>query len=291
MATLAEPLALDAAPAPRRRLAFRHPLSRRINHWVNVVTVIILLMTGLNIFNAHPALYWGVFGSELDTPVLAMRGESGKGTLHIGSHTINTTGVLGWSDGHAMGFPGWATIPSYRDLAAARNWHLFLAWVLILNGLAYYLFGLRNRHLKTDILPNARDLAPSNVAHDVVDHVKFKFPKGRDSNRYHVLQKIAYSSLAFIFLPGMIITGLCLSPGASAVLPGIVDLLGGRQSARTLHFVFMSLTAGFIFVHVALVLLAGFLNQMRAMITGWWAFDDDGVDSGQPTTLARRIEG
>ena len=291
MATLADPTSFDAMPASTRRLAFRHPLSRRINHWVNVVTVIVLLMTGLNIFNAHPALYWGQYGSEHDTPVLAMRGADGKGTLHLGSRTLNTTGVLGWSGGQATGFPGWATIPSYRDLSAARNWHLFLAWVLILNGLAYYLFGLRNRHLTTDILPNARDLAPKNIAHDVTDHIKFKFPKGRDSNRYHVLQKIAYASLALIFLPGMVITGLSLSPGADAVLPGIVDLLGGRQSARTLHFVFMTLTVGFIFVHVALVLVAGVFNQLRAMITGWWAFDDDGVDPGQPSTLARRIKG
>ncbi len=278
-----------APPISRRRLAYRHPLSRRINHWVNVIAVIMLLMTGLNIFNAHPALYWGQYGSEFDKPVLALRGESGKGVTHIGSHTIDTTGVLGWSGGENRGFPAWATIPGFRDLAAARNWHLFLAWVLILNGIAYFLFGLWNQHLRKDILPNRHDLAPSNIAHDITEHVKFKFPTGRDSNRYHVLQKFAYASLALVFLPGMVITGLSLSPGADAVFPGIVDLLGGRQSARTLHFVFMALTVGFIVVHVSLVLLAGFLNQMRSMITGWWAFDDDEVDPGIPTTLARKI--
>jgi len=290
MATIADATFAEPLPA-RRKLAYRHPLSRRINHWMNVITVLLLLGTGLNIFNAHPALYWGLYGSEHDTPVLAMTGQDGKGTLKIGSHSLNTTGLFGWSGGQARGFPGWATVPSFRDLAAARNWHLFLAWVLILNGLTYYLFGLWNRHLRTDILPSAADLSPGNLVHDLADHAKLKFPKGRDSNRYHILQKLAYASLAFVFLPGMVITGLSLSPGADAVLPGIVDLLGGRQSARTLHFVFMSLTVGFIVVHVLAVLLAGFANQMRSMITGWWAFDDDGVDPGVPTTLAARIEG
>lgn len=295
MATLAEPLPADIAvhtapDASPRRLAYRHPLSRRINHWINVVTVILLLMSGLNILEAHPALYWGKYGADADHPALAVMGANDKGTLTVGHHKFDTTGLLGWSGGEERVFPDLWTLPHQRDLAAARNWHLFLGWVLILNGLAYFGFSLFNRHLQRDILPNARDLAPANIAHDIRDHVRFKFPKGRDSNRYHVLQKLAYASLALVFLPGMVITGLSLSPGADAVFPGIVDLLGGRQPARTLHFIFMGLTVGFIVVHVALVLLAGFFKQIRAMITGWWAFDDDGVDPGQPTTLAGRIE-
>ncbi len=280
-----------AADASMRPLAYRHPLSRRINHWINAAVVILLLMTGLQIFNAHPALYWGKYGSEFDKPLIMMAGNNGKGQLHVGSHVVNTTGVLGWSAGGERGFPAWATIPGEQNLAAGRNWHFFLAWVLIVNGLAYYLFGLRNRHLRTDILPNAADLAPKNLAHDIGQHARLRFPKGRDSNRYHILQKLAYAALAFVFLPGMILTGLSMSPGADAVWPGIVDLLGGRHSARTLHFVFMTLTVGFIVVHVLAVLLAGFLNQMRAMITGWWAFDDTGEEPAPAaTTLAARIE-
>lgn len=291
MATIAETMPRNDAAAPGgRRLAYRHPLSRRVGHWVNVVAVMLLLMTGLNIFNAHSSLYWGKYGADADTPVLAMKGDHGHGTLTIGHHTLDTTGVLGWSGGEERGFPAWATMPSFRDLAAARNWHLFLAWVLILNGLAYYGLGVWNRHLRTDIVPNATDLAPRNFAHDIGQHARLNFPRGRDSNRYHIVQKLAYAALVFVFLPGMVVTGLSLSPGADAVLPGIVDLLGGRQSARTLHFVFMTLTVGFIVVHVLAVLLAGVLNQMRSMITGWWAFDNDGVDPGVPTTLARRIE-
>ena len=191
----------------------------------------------------------------------------------IGSRVFDTTGLLGWSGGHATAFPSWATIPSFRDLAAARNWHLFMAWVLILNGIVFWGISLFNRHFRYDLLPSRDELRPANLLHDIGEHARLHFPKGHDSNRYHILQKLAYLSLAAIFLPMMIVTGLAMSPGADAVAPWIVDLLGGRQSARTLHFVFMLLTVGFIAVHVLAVLLAGFANQMRSMITGRWAYD------------------
>ena len=259
--------------APPRRLAYRHPVSRRINHWLNVVAVIVLLMTGLNIFGAHPSLYWGAAGNEHDRPVLTIGGSDGHGHAIVAGTTVDTTGLLGWSGGHATAFPSWATIPSFRDLAAARNWHLFMAWVLIVNGIVFWIVSLSNRHVAYDLLPSGDELRPRNLLHDIAEHAKLRFPKGADSNRYHILQKLAYLSLAAVFLPMMIVTGLSLSPGADAVAPWIVDLLGGRQSARTLHFVFMALTVGFIVVHVLAVVLAGFANQMRSMITGRWAYD------------------
>jgi len=256
------------------RLAYRHPLSRRVGHWVNVVAVVVLLMTGLNIFGAHPALYWGAAGNMYDAPAL-MIGSSGEhGLLTVFGRTFATTGLLGWSGGNATAFPAWAMIPGYRDLAAARNWHLFMAWVLILNGILFWAISLANRHVRYDLLPSADDLRPQNLLHDIAEHARLRFPTGRDSNRYHILQKLAYLSLVAVFLPMMIVTGLSLSPGADAVAPWIVDALGGRQTARTLHFVFTGLTVGFIVVHVLAVLLAGVGNQMRAMITGRWAFTD-----------------
>jgi len=258
-----------------QRLAYRHPLSRRLNHWVNVIAVITLLMTGLNIFGAHQSLYWGRAGDEYDRPILNISGGAGHGQTAIGGRVFDTTGLLGWSAGHATAFPSWATIPSYRDLAAARNWHLFMAWALILNGMIYWAYSLFNKHFRYDLLPSREELRPRSLLHDIGQHARLRFPKGRDSNRYHILQKLAYLSLASLFLPMMIVTGLAMSPGADAVAPWIVDLLGGRQSARTLHFVFMTLTVGFIVVHVLAVLLAGFANQMRSMITGRWAYRDD----------------
>ena len=265
------------------RLAYRHPLSRRINHWVNVVAVIVLLMTGLNIFGAHGSLHWGAAGNEHDRSLLTIAGNSGHGETVIAGQRFDTTGLLGWSGGHATAFPAWATIPSFRDLAAARNWHLFMAWALILNGLLFWGISLFNRHFRYDLLPSRDELRPANLLHDIGDHARLRFPKGRDSNRYHILQKLAYLSLAAIFLPMMIVTGLAMSPGADAVAPWIVDLLGGRQSARTLHFIFMALTVGFIVVHLLAVLLAGFGNQMRAMITGRWAYRDDAEPVSAPT--------
>ena len=293
MATIAFPArGHEATAAPVRRTAYRHPLYRRINHWVNVVIVFGMIMTGLTIFNAHPALYWGQFGSELDTPVLAISGANGHGWVEILGRRFDTTGVLGWSDGHQRAFPNWAKFPSEQDLATGRNWHLLGAWILIVNGLVFWLVSLWRRHIQRDLLPTAGEIAPANLWHDVKDHARLRFPSGVDSNRYHVLQKLAYLSAVAVLLPGMIVTGLCLSPGADAVAPWIVDLVGGRASARVWHFAFMWGLMGFILVHVAAVLLAGVGNQLRAMVTGRWAFDDDGrPPSGPPapTTLAADV--
>lgn len=276
-----------AAPArPLRRTAWRHPLYRRINHWTNVIAVLVMIMTGLTIFNAHPALYIGQYGAEYDKPALAISGANGHGWLEIAGYRVPTTGVLGWSDGEQRAFPNWAKWPHSQDLATGRHWHLFFAWVLILNGIVFWLASLRRRHIQRDLVPTVQEIAPRNLWHDIKDHARLRFPKGPDSNRYHILQKLAYLSAVAVLLPGLIVTGLAMSPGADAVAPWIVDLLGGRATARLLHFALMWGLIGFIGVHVAAVLLAGVGNQLRAMITGRWAFDDDGGTPGGPTTLA-----
>ena len=273
-----------------KAIAYRHPLSRRINHWVNVVTVITLLMTGLNIFDAHPALYWGRAGNEYDRPVLMISGANGHGVTTIAGRAIPTTGLLGWSGGHATGFPAWATIPSFRDLAAARNWHLLFAWILIVNGPGV---------LDHQPAQPARAVRPAAVG--ARDRTQEPVARHRDTREVQVSQGPRLEPLSSAAEDRLPVAHrrvladddryrpVAMSPGADAVAPWIVDLLGGRQSARTLHFVFMALTLGFIVVHVVLVLLAGFLNQMRAMITGWWAYDP-AIDTGMPeakTTLAR----
>lgn len=258
-----------------------------------MVAVVFMIMTGLTIFDAHPALYIGQYGSEFDTPVVMIAGDKGHGWVVIAGHKINTTGVLGWSGDEATAFPNWAKFPSEQDLATGRNWHLFFAWVLILNGIVYWLYSLARRHIQRDLLPTAAEIAPRNVWDDIKSHATLHFPVGVDSNRYHVLQKLAYLSAVTLFIPGMILTGLAMSPGADSVAPWIVDLLGGRQTARLLHFACMWALIGFIVIHVGAVLLAGVGNQLRAMITGRWAYDDDGRGpSGPPapTTLAADIE-
>lgn len=266
---------LGAPVPPGTRLVYRHGLVTRVTHWINAFSVALLLMTGLQIFNAHPRLYWGAYGSTHDRPVMMTRGAAGRGELVVGDRVFATTGLLGWSGGQARGFPAWATLPSHQDLSLGRNLHLFFAWLLIINGIVYWLFGLASRHVARDLAPTRADLSPRNIWRDIVTHAKLRFPQGLASLHYHPLQKLSYFGVVAILIPGIIATGLCMSPGAGAVAPWIVDLFGGRQSARTLHFVFAFALVGFIIVHVLMVLLAGPWNEIRSMVTGKWRIKED----------------
>ena len=86
--------------------------------------------------------------------------------------------------------------------------------------------------------------------------------------RYSPLQKLAYGGVLFVLFPLIILTGLSMSPGMNAVLPWLPELFGGRQSARTIHFIVMALLVGFFVVHMAMIILAGPLNEIRSIITG-----------------------
>ena len=252
----------------------------RLTHWVNALAIFFLLMTGLNIFNAHPALYWGHYGADDDDArrwleVGSADDPGGRpyGFLRIGTLTVGTTGVLGISDAtngqiQAIGYPHWATFPSYRDLATARSWHFFFAWVLILNGLLYLVWGAVSGHLRRDLLPRLRELSPVNIAHDIWQHVRLKFPRGEDAKRYHILQKLSYGGTVFVLIPLVILTGLTMSPGLNAAWPWLVELFGGRQTARSLHWIVSNLILLFIVVHVLMVILAGPINEIRSMLTG-----------------------
>lgn len=279
MATIAG--ADGIATPPQGETYYRHRVVTRITHWINVVCIAFLLPSGLNIFNAHPALYWGQYGANPDDnrrwlEIGATDDASGKtiGMTRVGSVVVDTTGVLGLSKGadgaeQAIGFPSWATFPSWRDLATARRWHFFFAWLFILNGLTYLLHGLWSRHLQDEVWPRLKELSPANVWHDIVNHAKLKFPRGQDDKRYHVLQKLAYGGTAFVLLPLMVLTGLSMSPGFNALAGGFLPgLFGGRASARSIHFIVTNLTVLFILVHVLMVVLAGPINQIRSMITG-----------------------
>lgn len=264
----------------------RHAAVTRITHWINVIAISFLLGSGLNIFNAHPALYWGAYGADADDDrrwleIGAVDDGSGgtRGVTRVGPVMVTTTGVLGVASTNGQqvqqGFPGWATFPTGRDLATARNWHFFFAWVLILNGLVYLVYGFATRHLSRDLWPRLRELSPANIWHDVVVHAKLRFPKGEDAKHYHILQKLAYGGAVFVLLPLMIATGLAMSPGIGATWSWLIDLLGGRQSARSIHFITATAVVGFIIVHVLMVLLAGPYNEIRSMITGKFRIDPE----------------
>lgn len=251
----------------------RHRLSTRIWHWTNALAVFVMLMSGLMIFNAHPRLYWGEYGANADPAWLAIGSTEEAGFLEIGGARIETTGVLGrWTDGDGKvqrrAFPGWATIPSYYSLAGARRWHLAFAWLVALALVGYWIAALANRHLTRDVLPTRAELAPRHLWHEIRDHALLRFPRGAAALRYNSLQKIAYASVVLLILPLLVLTGLTMSPGLDAAWPWLLDLFGGRQSARSIHFICAAILALFILVHLVMVLLAGPWNHVRAMITG-----------------------
>ena len=262
-------------PPPDRLLVHRHGLVTRTTHWINLAALIVLLLSGLQIFNAHPALYWGevsTFARPWVSMFAAERGGEAVGITKIGSTYVETTGVLGFSGNEVRGFPAWATLPGYRSLADGRRWHFAFAWLFVLNGLVYLSAGLIGGHVRRDLLPARDQLTPRHLAREIVDHARLRFPASR---RYNVLQKLTYLAVIFVLLPMMVLTGLSMSPGMNAGFPWLPELFGGRQSARTLHFISAGLIVLFVLVHVAMVLASGPLNSLRAMITGKYAVAED----------------
>jgi thiosulfate reductase cytochrome b subunit len=262
----------------------------RLTHWLNAAAIFVMIGSGLNIFNAHPHLYWGQQGSELDRPFLsigAVRGPQGpRGITVVGPVRLDTTGVLGVSteDGQRLlkAWPSWLTLPGYQDLADARHWHFLFAWILAANGLVYLAWSLVSRHLQRDLWPTLADLR--SVPSSVLDHVRLRHPTGEAAKRYNVLQRLAYLGLITLVLL-MVMTGLTMSPGIDAYAPWLLDLFGGRQSARSIHFFCAAGIVVFIAVHLAEVVLAGPLNEVRSMITGRYALP---AEPGPPASTSAR---
>ncbi|MGK2911301.1 MAG: cytochrome b/b6 domain-containing protein [Sphingobium sp.] len=227
-------------------LVKRHRLSTRLWHWVNVVAMVTLFMSGLGIFNAHPRLYWGQFGANFDTPWL----ELGR-------------------------FPGWITLPSSYSLAMSRQWHLAFALIFAFATLFYMVWSLFNRHINRDLAFRRGELSPGHIWRDVKDHARLRFPTGAAALRYNVLQKASYIGVIFILIPGLILTGLTMSPGMNAALPWLTEIFGGRQSARSIHFILAFAIVAFFIVHILMVLLAGPFNEVRSIITGWYRLPAD----------------
>lgn len=237
----------DASVAVPDAQIHRHALTTRLWHWITAVSVFILIGSGLMILNAHPQLYWGHYGANFDQPWFRVGWIFDKGRV-----------------------PGWLTIPESYNLALARRWHLSFALVLAFGLLAFMTVSLINRHFSRDLRVRAAQLAPDHLVADIRDHLAFRFHDPADPGRYNILQKLSYVGVIFGLLPLMILTGLAMSPGMDAGWPWLVDLFGGRQSARSIHFIATMVLVTFIVVHLALVILAGAWNEVRSMITGWW---------------------
>jgi len=266
-----------AAPQDERALIYRQSAWTRLTHWIWAISLFFLLLSGLQIFNAHPTLYLGdQSGFGFDNEVLAMRGENTPegpaGYIRVLGARFDTSGVFGVSGSAERpvirGFPAWATIPSGQDLATGRVIHFFFAWLLSATLLVWLLAGLANGHIRRDLLPRLADLR--RLPRDIVDHLKLKFHHARD---YNTLQKLAYAGVLFVLFPLMIATGLAMSPSMNAAVPFLADALGGRQTARTIHFVVMLLLVGFFLIHMLMILAAGPINELRSIITGWYRVD------------------
>jgi len=275
MAEAETPVAPAAPPSLAPVRVYRHRLPTRIWHWINAVTLLILLMSGLTIFNAHPRLYWGEYGANFDRAWLVIGSSADEGYLRVGDWRVETTGVLGrWTDAageeKTWAFPGWATIPTSYSLADGRRWHLFFAWVMAVGLTLYMLWTAIGGHLRRDLHVRRGEWSPRHIWHDVKDHARLRFPRGEAAARFGILQKLSYIGVIFVLLPLMIATGLTMSPGMNASWPWLLDVFGGRQSARSIHFIAAWALVAFFLVHIAMVLLAGPVNEVRSMITGWF---------------------
>jgi thiosulfate reductase cytochrome b subunit len=212
----------------------RHSAVVRMTHWITTIGFLGLLVSGVAILLAHPRLYWGETGavgapSLIDLPL-----------------PFVVVGQTGWG----------------------RHLHFLSAWVCVLAGLLYVLYGLFSRHFRKDLLPASGDLEWGNISRVVANHLHLRRPSEEESLRYNVLQRLAYLVVVFLLFPLAIITGLAMSPAVTSVFPAMVEVFGGQQSARTVHFFVACFLVLFVIVHVAMVFLAGFTNRMRAMITG-----------------------
>lgn len=251
-------------------VVLRHRWPLRTMHWINLVCMLALVGSGLQIFNAHPALYWGET-SSFNSPVVAMQARDDRGITRVGDAQFDTTGVLGLSkraNGQMTqrGFPEWATIPGPQSLALGRSWHFFFAWLWVINGVCFLLWSLASRHLTRVLAMQGRDWR--GIGKSILDHLRFRHPRGEAAVRYNLLQKLSYLFVLFVLAPLAVLTGLTMSPQMDTVLGWWLALVGGRQSARTIHFVVMSLFVLFTVVHVLMVVYAGPINEMRSMITG-----------------------
>ncbi len=278
-ATIASEPAAGRFPKPAPAASYlykRHSLPVRLLHWINVLSLTLLLMSGLMIFNAHPSLDWGK-SSYTGNPSLLSIGarDDGKGRLQgvttLLGHEFDTTGLLGASTGangaqDNIAFPSWITIPGSYSLAEGRQWHFFFAWLLVINGLLYVSHALISRHLRRDLIPGRSDWG--SIGRSIIDHLKFKHPQGEDAKRYNVLQKLAYLSVIFVMLPLIILMGWAMSPFLNSIFPGWIDFFGGRQAARTIHFIVAWLLVAFVAIHVFEVIVSGLWNHLRSMITG-----------------------
>jgi thiosulfate reductase cytochrome b subunit len=217
-----------------------HSYSVRICHWINVIACVYLLWSGVHILLDFPELYWGHTGYR-GYPAILKLSDWG----------------LSWDEAGKLGDRRWG-----------RNYHVTFAWVFLINGLVYVGWNLRTKHFRRQMVPARHELTAAHLQREVRDHLRWRSRRHAPGGAYGTLQKTSYLLLIFVFVPFMILSGVAQAPGYTAAMPWLLDLFGGRQSARTLHTVGTVLLVLFVVVHLLEIAAAGFFARVRSMITG-----------------------
>ncbi len=235
----------SATAIPITAVPSRHSALVRVTHWITTLCFFALLVSGVEIVISHPRFYWGEAGNVLTPPLFKLPIPASRSSVPTGYGFV-LPDQNGWS----------------------RYLHFQAAWVVVLTGLLYIISSLVTGHLRKNLLPGEADLSWRAFRIAIANHLRFKPPSEAEAWSYNVLQRLSYVSVIFVLFPLVIWTGLAMSPAIASVFPAAVSVLGGQQSARTIHFFVSVFLLLFVLVHVAMIYLAGFRNRMRAMITG-----------------------
>ena len=223
----------------------RHTPTVRVTHWIAALCFFALLLSGIEVLISHPRFYWGEDGNVRMKPLFTLPVPSSRATVPTGYGYV-LPDQNGWS----------------------RSLHFEAAWAVVLTGLFYVLAGLIDGHFRKNLVPAGADLSGRALSESFADHLRFRRPNESEAASYNVLQRLTYLAVVFVLFPSTVWTGLAMSPAIASIAPSLVTLLGGQQSARTIHFFCTILLVLFVLVHIGMVWLAGFGNRMRAMITG-----------------------
>src|SRR5579863_4174659 len=237
------PTSVSAVPAAT--VHPRHSAVVRVTHWITTLAFLALLVSGVEILISHPRFYWGEAGNSGTPPLFRIPIPASRSSVPTGYGYV-LPDQNGWS----------------------RYLHFQSAWVVVLTGLLYVIFSFFSGHLRKNLLPNGADLSWRNFSTTIANHLRFKPPGEDEAWSYNLLQRLTYLCVIFVLFPLIIWTGLAMSPAIASVFPSAVSLLGGQQSARTIHFFVSVFLLLFLLIHIVMIFLAGFRRRMRAMITG-----------------------
>jgi thiosulfate reductase cytochrome b subunit len=235
----------SASIVPATTVRSRHSAVVRVTHWITTLAFLALLVSGVEILLSHPRFYWGEAGNVLTPPLFKLPFPASRATVPTGYGYV-LPDQNGWS----------------------RYLHFQSAWVAVLTGLLYVAFGLFAGHFRQNLLPARADLSRRGFSTVIAQHLRIRPASGEEAWSYNVLQRLTYLLVIFVLFPLVIWTGLAMSPAIASAIPAAVTLLGGQQSARTIHFFVSVFLVLFLLTHIVMVCLAGFRNRMRAMVTG-----------------------